>query len=146
MYAKHSSNTEKAKLLREACAHDAVINSLRASLQAEELRLGTNVEKNAERGATLQACQARYLKEGEQQMIEAASRFSIVNRETYSERECVLAKLNVALLAGDPELRSGPQAFRSYVAECCSTYNAEVKLDTTILDNMKSAIGLLSTR
>lgn len=143
IYTKYASNPEKLALLKKLCGTDAVLISLRGSLQAEEARLAAVQAANADRPQVLQACYARYLKEGENRMTEAASRFVITSRTTYTERECVLAKVNVDLLLGGRDSQSSARAFRSYVGECCSQYNAPKVAAPQIRDAILTALTTL---
>lgn len=143
LYTRYSSNPEKQALLKKLCGKDAVLNSLKGALQAEEARLAGAESSNSGRSQVLEACHARYLQEGEDRMTEAASRFVITSRTTYTERECILAQLNVALLLGGNDPQSSARAFRGHVAKCCSTYNAAKVVDPTVRDSIKAAIAML---
>ncbi len=144
VYLSYSGNLEKVNWLRSICNTPRVLNSLQASLAEESTRIEAARVRNAARADTVNRCKARYRAEGEQRLFQEASRFNILSRHTYSERECVLANLNIALVAGYPASESGPQLFNSALAECCTTYNPEANIDPNILATLKGSIAILS--
>jgi hypothetical protein len=146
MYARFAINPEKQALLKQLCGSEAVLRSLQGSLLAEEARLAAVQAANADLPQVLDACYARYLVEGEEKMSAAASRFAITSRMTYTERECVLAKLNVDLLMGGRDPNATARAFLGHVEECCSEYNAAKTEDTSAREALQTAVAMLGER
>lgn len=144
IYLSYSSNQEKANLLRSICNTPRVLNSLQASLVEEDSRIEVARAQNAARTDTVNRCKERYRAEGEQRLFQEASRFNILSRHTYSERECVLANLNVALVTGYPAPGSSHQSFNTALIECCMTYNPEANVDSNVLVTLQGSIAFLS--
>jgi hypothetical protein len=143
VYIDSASNPQKMGFIRKLCANEKVVAALEASLQAEQARLTDAEDDNTARNVVLRACDTRYQQEGEERMIRDAAQFSLTGTNAYTERECVLAKLNVGLITSDPRLRAGQQYFNDAVTGCCDHYNPEAKIDFTQRENLERAIKLL---
>lgn len=128
LYGTHSANPEKIQYLRKVCGKGSVLNSLKSSRAAETSRIAEASSSNSERAGRLEQCRRQYMAENYQALLEEASRFNILSKNQYSERECVLAELNKSLLLGGGELARGPSAIAPYVQRCCERYipNADV--------------------
>lgn len=123
LYASVTSHPDKARAIRRVCALPTVVAAIEAAKAAEQARIAQVLARNQLRPARVKDCVARYRAQGDQRLIAEASRFDLLRPTTYTERECVLARLNQELLLGGRTLMNPNGAFRTIVRTCCEQYD-----------------------
>jgi hypothetical protein len=134
-YKTAMTREDKARLLKQICGKQSVINAIRTARSGEQSRLAEAELKNRKRAERQEACWKKYNDEGERRMISEASQFNILTPTTYTERQCVLAYLNRELLVNWRSLKNS-NTFHSIVRSCCEKYDP---LQSTVKDGLRTA-------
>jgi hypothetical protein len=140
-YLKAAAHPDKRKDLRKLCGQAPVIRAIEQNIASGRQALLDNAAANEQRPERINSCVHAYLSEGTTFLMEQAARFKPRSANAYTQRQCVLARLNLFLVAGNrADFR---QAVQAAATECCTRYEPVKPQSTELVDGAVLALDVL---
>ena len=143
VYVGAAAHPDKRQHLKTLCGRASVVHAIESNIAAERQKLQGNAQANAQRPQRLQRCVGSFMAEGGEKLMREASQFNILGAQTYTLRQCVLAKLNVFLLTWRPGSGSADGVVVKAANECCGSYDPAVPETNAAMDQARQALAML---
>lgn len=144
IYRAAEPNVEKARRLRHICGKSSIIKSIQYASDIEKNRLKNLLEMNKYIPINISQCKHKY--ESDTGVIDESVNFNILGVSYYTERQCILAGINVFLLVGDTAELAGGRVIQKIIGECCERYNPLQDVSNARLQTADAAIRMLSAK
>ncbi len=143
-YPNLIENKDKIAFVKSICSNSRVLGAIQSLIQKEQKNVEEVVSYNDNLEATLHECRNMLSKESIDQYYADADQFLILNTNSLSLRELVLANLNSSIMSGELMLdRDRKKTLSKAITKACTTYYPKKKVKDHHLITLKEALNVL---